>query len=414
MRYSWKRPSIPEEYEKWLQENRWWIRIFASSLAAFIIVVAFERGIWPDWTGFKAKTLWDWFDLLIVPLSLAILGYTLQQGQQRRAEAISKKQKEIADNEAKEEILQIYFDRISTLLVDNKLLSIATQPKDVRTIEDKEILDATRDVIRARTLSILRRFKNDGNLKGNIISFLVETEVVSRLELDLSEADLGRAELEGIDLSGANLCDANLDSANLEGANLSRAILHRASLNSTRLNGANLFEASLQSAQLKKAQLVGANLNCAVLSVASLNYANLRLANLFKANLYLACLDHANLKSSDLSCANLLLATLTEANLSRSIIAGTDLRGTDGLTQGQLVGADPPIIFNSAFPDEIEVIQVKNHDGLAEEIRQVFRGWGGSLEKAKEILNTIEAKEFNRIQDLSYGSVEFKEIQTWQ
>ena len=36
------------------------------------------------------KTLWDWGSLLGVPLSLAILGYFLQQQQQKRAEKLSR------------------------------------------------------------------------------------------------------------------------------------------------------------------------------------------------------------------------------------------------------------------------------------------------------------------------------------
>ena len=66
------------------------------------------------------KTLWDWGSLLGVPLSLAILGYFLQQQQQKRAEKLSKEQQEradklskeqrnIADNETKEEVLQPTF-----------------------------------------------------------------------------------------------------------------------------------------------------------------------------------------------------------------------------------------------------------------------------------------------------------------
>lgn len=55
----------------------------------------------------NGKTLWDWLSLLGVPLSLAILGYILQQEQRKRAEKLSEEQRKIADNEAKEDVESI-------------------------------------------------------------------------------------------------------------------------------------------------------------------------------------------------------------------------------------------------------------------------------------------------------------------
>ena len=84
------------------------------------------------------KTVWDWLSLLGVPLSLAILGYFLQQQQQKRAEKLSKEQQEraeklsedqqkIADNATKEEVLQTYFDRLSVLLIDKNLIALSNK-----------------------------------------------------------------------------------------------------------------------------------------------------------------------------------------------------------------------------------------------------------------------------------------------
>jgi hypothetical protein len=193
------------------------------------------------------KTLWDWLSLLGVPLSLAVLGYWLQQNQQKRAEVVAKEQREIAADETKEEVLQGYFDRLSALLVDRNLLAIAykvyapkiqepeSQPKFEATLEERELLDSAVDVIRARTLSILRRFENDPERKTSVIRFLIEADVVSRLKLNLSDADLSnvtliKAKLNGVNLSGASLNDANLSDANLSYANLNDANLSRADL----------------------------------------------------------------------------------------------------------------------------------------------------------------------------------------
>lgn len=106
-------------------------------------------------TPHGGKTAWDWLGLLGVPISLAILGYFLQQLQQKQAAALAKEQREQAAaaaaeqreqaralaeaqrqqaaDEEKEEILQLYFDRLSTLVVDKNILLIAAKPEGERT-----------------------------------------------------------------------------------------------------------------------------------------------------------------------------------------------------------------------------------------------------------------------------------------
>mgnify|MGYP001791046152 FL=1 len=81
------------------------------------------------------QSFWQWLELLGVPLSLAVLGYLLQRqqrkqarteaNQQRKIAAVeAKQQREIAADEEREEILQKYIDRLSTLLVDKNLLAL--------------------------------------------------------------------------------------------------------------------------------------------------------------------------------------------------------------------------------------------------------------------------------------------------
>jgi uncharacterized protein YjbI with pentapeptide repeats len=222
------------------------------------------------------KTLWDWLSLLGVPASLAILGYILQQLQQKRAEEL-----------AKEEVLQVYFDRLSMLLVDKNLLAIAAkkdradealvkkdeadEEQELKAInEEQELLASAMDVIRARTLSILRRFEKDPERKISVIRFLIEADIVSKLRLNLSGVDLSNADLSSEDLNGVDFHMANLSGANFYGANLS---------------GANLIGANLTSALLWSADLSRANLTLANLSNADLSEANLSKAFLIKTNL---------------------------------------------------------------------------------------------------------------------------------
>jgi uncharacterized protein YjbI with pentapeptide repeats len=241
------------------------------------------------------KTLWDWLSLLGVPLTLFFFGAWLQEKQQERA-----------DNETKEEVLQTYFDRLSVLLIDKNLIALSNKlnSNNIET-EEKELLESSLDVIRARTLSILRRFANDAERKTSVMDFLIETDLVCKSKLNLSGANLSganlsvakliEAELEMANLSGANLIGAKLSGANLLGAKLIKAELEMANLSGATLSGANLSDANLSLADLSDATFNGAKLIGADLSDANLNRAKLLGANLTNANLSEANLSDANL-----------------------------------------------------------------------------------------------------------------------
>jgi hypothetical protein len=224
-----------------------------------------------------AKTLWDWMDLLIVPVVLAIGGYFLNTSQTRATQAA-------AERRTQDEALQAYLDHMSAMLLPNKEL-----PSLYKALPG----DSLRSVARARTLTVLPRLF--GDRKARVVQFLHEAGLIAKgrpiVDLagaDLSGADLIEANLSGADLSGANLREANLIEADLKGADLSGADL----------SGANLREANLVWTRLKGADLSG---------------ANLIEAGLIEANLIEANLIWTDLKGADLSGANLIEADLTRA-----------------------------------------------------------------------------------------------------
>jgi uncharacterized protein YjbI with pentapeptide repeats len=282
----------------------------------------------------QSKTLWDWLSLLGVPITLLILGYLLQRMQQKRAE-----------NETNEEVLQVYIDRLSGLLVDKNLRATAVKfnPQDPEksqtTPEEKELLDSAVDVIRARTLSILRRFENDTERKTSVIRFLIEADFISKLKLNLSDANLSSANLSGANLRNADLRHADLNNANLSSADLSGADLSSADLNKANLSDANLSSANLRNADLRYADLNNANLSSADLSVANLNAADLRHANLNDADLNKANLGWAFLRSAKLRGAKLIDAKLRSADLIDADLSGANLIDAD-LSGADLSGAD--------------------------------------------------------------------------
>ena len=265
-----------------------------------------------------SKSFWDGLELLGVPLVLAVLGAWFQKTQQEQAERTAREQREQDADETREEVLQLYFDRISTLLIDKNLMAIASKGDDAPS-ENKELLEASLDIIRARTLSILRRFENDIDRKSSVVRFLAEAEIISRLKLNLSEAQLSEAQLNAVNLNGGNFNRANFTKAQLNGANLDKAQLNGAILNGAQLQGAILNDADLCRAQLNETKLKWAFLIRSDLTSAKLNGADLTKAKLHSAKL----------NGTDLTRAKLVGAKLIEAELEWAFFVEANLKGAD-------------------------------------------------------------------------------------
>jgi uncharacterized protein YjbI with pentapeptide repeats len=219
----------------------------------------------------------------------------LQQEKRKpiQGENMTEEQREIAAGDTKEEVLQVYFDRLSVLLVDKNLLAIAAKGNQA-TAEERELLASAMNVIRARTLSILRRFENDSERKTSVIQFLIEADFVSKLKLNLRGATLSGVNLSGTNIEDVDLSNANLSRVNLVYAHLSHANLFRANLSHSNLTGTDLF--------------------CADLFYAIFRGANLSNANLSRTNLRGADFSDADLSDADLSDSDLLNADLSNAN----------------------------------------------------------------------------------------------------
>ncbi len=94
-----------------------------------------------------AKTLWDWMQLLFIPVVLAVAGFWLNQVQKGRDQRAEKAQKQREEDAAKErekleresrednqrEIgLQAYIDKISELLLNEHLSELLPDGKESR------------------------------------------------------------------------------------------------------------------------------------------------------------------------------------------------------------------------------------------------------------------------------------------
>jgi uncharacterized protein YjbI with pentapeptide repeats len=272
----------------------------------------FIRWRWPDW-GFgekhwpeepgevrRAKTLWDWLQLLVVP-AILILVVALWNASQ------TSRDKSREDDARQAATLTAYLSQMSDLILERDLLG-------------SEVGSPVRAVARSVTLTTLRRV--GAERKGAVIRFLYESHLLripQEHNVYLNGADLSGANLAGaqlrraflgdinnarlVNVGGANLAGANLRDANLSGANLGGADLTNADLRDADLRGANLGGAHLMNADLRDADLRGAVLG------AELMNANLSHAQLRGANLSAAKLKDANLRGADLKGAYWWLAT---------------------------------------------------------------------------------------------------------
>jgi hypothetical protein len=308
----------PHSWQQKIKKHRFLIIItgIIVTILLFILLAVWRFG-W-GWTGFNGgysqittsitsrggittttqeplgKTLWDWLNLLGVLAIPVVVGlgaawFTSQQGK------VS--DRENTDNQ-RETALQSYIDKMSELLLTNKL-----RESD----EDSEV----RKIARVRTLTVLPRL--DGKRKGSVLQFLYELSLLYENSIiSLEKADLRGADLRGADLEGIDLSEANLEGATLEYADLIKAHLEYAHLRKAHLEYAHLREAHLEGVDLREAHLKEANLK----------NANLESANLSEANLEYAYLEGINLSDADMSGANLKgIIDITIEELEKSALS---------------------------------------------------------------------------------------------
>jgi hypothetical protein len=226
-----------------------WIGIVVVAvLFAAIVVFGGYYFEW-KWTGFPKRTPWDWTDLLIVPVVLAIGGYWFTSSQNQATQAA-------AERRAQDDALQSYLNQMGQLLLD----------KDTQLLHPDEGDDA-RTLARAWTLTVLPTL--NGNRKRSVLQFLYEAGLIDKERpiVDLTGADLRGGGLSGAFLSGAFLSGADLRGADLREAELNGAILNKARLGTARVSvvlpDGGTEPAEPHPADLRQADLSQANLQWA-------------------------------------------------------------------------------------------------------------------------------------------------------
>lgn len=253
----------------------WWQRtnrpLFAIESMVFLVVVIViilgYRLRW-SWTGVSAKTLWDWLQLLFVPIILAIGGFWLNQIQKSREEFTAKQRTEdeqkIATDNQREAALQAYIGNMSELLLKECLDQLTPEGKP------DPACGEVRQIARVRTLTVLERL--DTERKRNVLLFLLEAGLIYT---DKTIIGLRRASLDGVNLKRVHLSKTHLSGVSLRGADLSEADLSGTDLRGAKLNGTKCRKALFPGADLRRADLSEADLSEAHLGEMYYNEADL-------------------------------------------------------------------------------------------------------------------------------------------
>jgi len=244
------------------------------------------------------KALWDWLQLLIIPLVLAVGALLFNLANTRTEQQIAKQRYEqdqqIALDKQHEDLLQAYLDRMSELLLE----------KDLRTNPSEEV----KNVARVRTITVLTQL--NARRIGYVFTFLREAGLMSTAsevtDVDEYAVNLFNADLHAVNWRNADLSDTDLKHVNLSGADLSHARLYETDLSYANLRGANLRGTDLSTANLSYADLRGADLSGAffkkivsIKSSSQLPQVNLLFGvNLFGANLSGAKVTEEQLKEA--------------------------------------------------------------------------------------------------------------------
>ena len=310
-----------------------------------------------EWSGFHNKQLWNWLELLIIPILLAAGGFFLEN-------QATRKLKLLEDQNSKQESLKEYFKSVQEIIKSSNQKNSSIrgwiekdQTKKYDLVNNLNYED--KKLIELFTRLVLTEI--DGQQKRQVIKFLYELELIrcskddleckkilNLDQVDLTKANLKNLNLESVYLAGVNLKNADLSNTNLELANFKNANLKNTNLKLSRMKNATMSNAffgtsSNDMKNSKKWKRViqinslyflqedqNTQKNCQLINKISTN----ELSKNFKDQDF----SQANLEGLDLIDSNFRGADLSGASLNRSNLQNADLSGAN-LSNIKLKGA---------------------------------------------------------------------------
>ena len=242
----------------------------------FVAKWAVRPEVAPTWTGFgkydektngpRAKTLWDWMDLLIIPLAIGLLAWILKEAEKEKA---NRSEEERSHNEALDSFIKVMTD-----LIINHNLTNGNSSFESRTI--------------ARTRINLAFSNLNGVRKGQVLQFLFESGKKKKNP---------KVNILGADIKGAILDGIVLSKAEIKGAYFNDASLKHSNLNGTSFIGSDFSGADLSNSLVKETDLSYTNLSKAKLRNMDLTSVNFEGADLTNANLRGSNINHQQLNA---------------------------------------------------------------------------------------------------------------------
>jgi uncharacterized protein YjbI with pentapeptide repeats len=207
-------------------------------------------------TGARSpKTLWDWLQLLLVPVILLAgilwLGIQQQQDNQQFVQQQRATTTSIAAQQQQDALLANYQDQIADMMLHDNLLKAQT-------------ISLVSQVAQVRTLSVFRQ-ANPAS-KALLMRFLYDTNLINNdfHIISMRGVDVTNAHLQNLDLRDTYLSGVNLRGSDMRSINLSFATLLFADLSGTNLHGADLHATDMHNVDLAGADLSDANLKDSV------------------------------------------------------------------------------------------------------------------------------------------------------
>jgi uncharacterized protein YjbI with pentapeptide repeats len=310
------------------------------AVVAFI-ALAYRRG-W-RWTGLAAqrgdgtpahpplpaKTLWDWLQLLIIPLVLALAAFALNATQadrdRKQEERRVARDRAIAADRARENTLRAYLQQMSDLITRRRLRSA-------------DFAGATASSTLARTLTLIALRRLDAERKSLVVQFLVEADLIETTvhwdprDRSASVDSFGerspKVDLAGADLRGVHMRDVLTSYGygpkgggfEILGTALDGADLRHADFRGLHLMGVSLTRADLRDADFSGADLNGAMFTLACLSRARFNRASIRRDSFVE-------FAFADFKATDGRNVDFSRARLDHADFSRATLTDVNLQG---------------------------------------------------------------------------------------
>jgi hypothetical protein len=226
----------------------------AACLVALILVaysvpgLGFGGGYSAEGWSAPARNLWDWLQLLVVPLALsgASLLVTVSL-----AQSVARDRRD----EHRERALVRCVNLVTELLVKPQFQDGEPDPDEGR--RNKQL-----HLVQAQVLATLRIL--DGARKGRLVYFLHASRLLGdgpgNSPRNLPAITLPFADLRGVELPGERLDGIWLETANLQRARLERAHLRGAQMDHADLRYAHLTDADLGRACFNRGNLEHADL----------------------------------------------------------------------------------------------------------------------------------------------------------